>query len=169
MGPPVNDGTRQTSDAPDHQVATFEFESFTATWDNRRFAGNGSDKGENVGCYFYGTEGIFHMGWRDGWTFYPSRRGGEVLHEDARLHEPDHQNIKELWADFLGCIKTGKRPVCDIEIGHRSTNMSLLGMLSLKLGRCVRWDGEKEVIPGDPEANKLLKREYRAPWEYPAA
>jgi hypothetical protein len=57
--------------------------------------------------------------------------------------------------------------VCDIEIGHRSTTMSLLGMLSLKLGRSVQWDGEKQSIVGDPEANKLLRREYRAPWKYP--
>ena len=40
-------------------------------------------------------------------------------------------------------------------------------MLSLKLGRSVRWDGEKEVIVGDAEANKLLRRDYRAPWKYP--
>jgi hypothetical protein len=45
--------------------------------------------------------------------------------------------------------------------------MSLLGMLSLKLGRSVQWDGEKQTIVGDPEASKLLRREYRAPWKYP--
>jgi hypothetical protein len=45
--------------------------------------------------------------------------------------------------------------------------MALLGMLSLKLGRSVEWDGAKERIVGDPEANKLLQRAYRRPWEYP--
>ena len=30
------------------------------------------------------------------------------------------------------------------------------------------WDGEIETFPGDDEANKLLRRDYRAPWEYPA-
>jgi hypothetical protein len=80
---------------------------------------------------------------------------------------PDQQNIPELWADFVRCIKSGETPACDIEIGHRSTAASLLGMLSLKLGRSVRWDGQKEVILNDPEANKLLKREYRDPWKYP--
>jgi len=38
---------------------------------------------------------------------------------------------------------------------------------SLKLGRAITWDGEKEVIVGDAEANKLLRRPYRAPWKYP--
>ncbi|MBD0254695.1 MAG: gfo/Idh/MocA family oxidoreductase, partial [Cytophagales bacterium] len=54
-----------------------------------------------------------------------------------------------------------------IEVGHRSTAASLLGMLSYKLGRSVEWDGEKEIILNDPEANKLLSRAYRGEWEYP--
>ena len=85
------------------------------------------------------------------------------------MHQPDQQNIPELWADFLKCIKTRSRPVCDIEVGHRSTNMSLLGMLSYKIGRSIKWDGEREIIIGDPEANKLLRRKYRKPWVYPEA
>lgn len=152
--------------APDTQVATFEFDSFTATWEHRQYAANNAEN-HNIGCYFYGTKGTFHMGWQDGWNFYPIGRGQKVLHQDPTLHKPDDQNIRELWADFLSCVKSRKTPVCDIEIGHRSTNMSLLGMLSLELGRSVRWDGDKEQVLGDDEANSLLRRDYRSPWEYP--
>ncbi len=159
---------RDNTTAPDCQVATFEFESFTATWEHRQFAANNAEN-HNIGCYFYGTKGTFHMGWRDGWNFYPTNKGQKVLHQEPQLNEPDSQNIRELFADFLQSIKTGSRPACDIEIAHRSTNMSLLGMLSLKLGRSVEWDGEKEIIVGDDEANKLLRREYRDPWKYPEA
>jgi len=147
-------------------VVEFEFESFTAAWEHRTYAANNAEK-HNIGCYFYGTEGTLHIGWLDGMTFYPRNQNQPTVHVDPQLHEPDQQNIPELWADFVRSIETGQRPVCDIEIGHRSTNMSLLGMLSLKLGRSVAWDGEKEVIVGDDEANKLLRRDYRAPWKYP--
>ena len=157
---------RDNTDAPDTQVVQFKFESFTAEWEHRQYGGNNAEK-HNIGCYFYGTEGTLHLGWSDGWTFYPSGRGRAPVHVEPQLHKPDDQNIPELWADFLTCIRTGARPVCDIEIGHRSTSMSLLGMLSLKLGRSIQWDGRKQVITGDPEANKLLRREYRAPWTYP--
>ena len=158
-----NDGT----DAPDTQVAQFQFDSFTAVWEHRRYAANNAEK-HNLGCYFYGTKGTLHIGWLDGATFYPVSKGQKEVHVDPQLNEPDHQNIRELWADFLKSIELGRRPVCGIEIGHRSTNMSLLGMLSLKLGRSVRWDGEKEKILADPEANALLRREYRPPWKYPS-
>ncbi len=159
---------RDNTDAPDTQVASFEFESFTAVWEHRLYAGNESEK-TNIGCYFYGTEGTFHMGWLDGWTFYPSDPKKPTLHRDPQLHQPDEQNIRELWADFLESIETGRRPVCDIENGHRSTTMALLGMLSLKLGRSVEWDGRNEMIVGDAAANTLLSRAYRAPWHYPNA
>lgn len=157
---------RDNTDAPDTQIATFEFESFTATWEHRQYAHNRAEKA-NIGCYFYGTEGTFHMGWRDGWTFYPADSKKETIHVDAQLDEPDQQNIRGLWDDFVLAIEKGTTPVCDIETGHLSTNMSLLAMLSMKAGRSIDWDGERERIIDDEEANQLLRRPYRAPWEYP--
>jgi len=155
------------ADAPDTQVVHWEFDGFTAVWEHRRYAANNAEK-HPLGIYFYGTEGTLHIGWRnDGTTFYPTGRNKEPLNVPPQLHEPDSQNIPELWADFLQSIEAGKPSVCDVEIGHRSTSLSLLGMLSLKLGRSIAWDGEKEQCPGDPEANKLLRREYRKPWVYP--
>jgi len=165
-GKPVNGPEGQTSDAPDHQVAVYEFENFTVSWEHRQFAGNNAEKGETVGCYFYGTKGTFHMGWQRGWTFYPVG-GGQAVHQEPQLNNPDQQNIRELWADFLDAIANKRRPVCDIEIGHRSTTLALLGMLSMKLGRSVQWDPEKQTIIADDQANKLLARDYRTPWKYP--
>jgi predicted dehydrogenase len=166
-GPGVNLPDVQTTDAPEAQAATFEFETFTAVWEHRFFAGNLTEKGENVGCYFHGTEGTLHLGWLDGWKFYPVDRNQPVIEEPAKLHQPDNQNIKELWADFISAIEQNRLPVCDIESGHRSTTMSLLGMLSLKLGRSVQWDGQSEAIRGDAFANTLLRRDYRPGYDYP--
>ena len=157
----------QSTDAPDHQIAVFDFEGFSVSWEHRQFAANNAEKGENVGCYFYGTGGTFHQGWQKGWTFYPADGRRAPIHEDPKLNEPDQQNIKELWGDFMDAIRTGRRPVSDIEAIHYSTNMSLLGMLSMKIGRSINWDAEREVCVGDDEANKLLKREYRGEWKYP--
>lgn len=157
---------KDNTDAPDTQMAIFEFETFSLTWEHRLCA-SGANTEHNVGCYFYGTEGTLHLGWIDGWTFYPADKDKEIINFPATLHDPDKQNIRELWADFMQSIENNSRPVCDIEKGHLATNMSLLGMLSYKLGRSVAWDGEKEIILNDPEANKLLKRDYRGQWEYP--
>jgi predicted dehydrogenase len=165
-GPVVVNDREQTSDAPDHQVATFEFEQFTCVWEHRRFAGNGAEK-HKIGAYFYGTKGTLHIGWRDGWTFYPANGTTKIAHEDALLQEPDGHNLKLLWADFLDSITEKRTPTAGIEIAHRSSVLPLLGMLSWKLGRSIEWDGTKEQIVSDPDANRLLSRAYRGPWQYP--
>lgn len=155
------------ADAPDTQSVQWQFETFTCVWEHRTYAGKGGEK-HDIGVYFYGTKGVLHLGWSDGWTFYPVDSKEPTLHEDAKLHVPGGHNIPELWANFIDCVKTGRRPICDIEVGHRSTSMALLGMIAYKVGHTIEWDGEKEQIVGDAAANKLLRRTYRAPWKYPS-
>ena len=166
LGAPVLNEKEQTSDAPDSQVAVFEFEGFTATWEHRKFADNNAEK-HKIGAYFYGTKGTFHVGWRDGWTFYPTNAKEQIVHGDSQLQEPDGHNLKILWDDFLNAIDKGTKPACDIEIGHRSSVLPLLGMVSLKTGRSLQWDGAKEQIIGDEDASKLLSRPGRGPWVLP--
>lgn len=165
-GLPVLTDTEQTTDAPDHQVATYEFERFTCVWEHRRFAGNRADK-HGIGAFFHGTKGTLHIGWQDGWTFYPSNSNEPTIHEDSQLQQPDGHNLKLLWADFLGAIESGTKAVASIEIGHRSSVLPLLGMISWRTGRSLQWDGDKEQIIGDPEASRLMSRPYRGPWVYP--
>jgi len=166
LGPAVLNDQEQTSDAPDSQVAVFEFEGFTATWEHRKFADNNAEK-HKIGTYFYGTKGTLHVGWKDGWTFYPANSKEASVHGDSQLQEPDGHNLKLLWEDFLKAIDQGTKPAADIEIAHRSSVLPLLGMLSLKIGRSIQWDGEKEQIIGDAEASKLLARPYRGDWKFP--
>jgi len=153
---------------PDCQTTIFQFDQFNVTWEHRNFAGNAAEN-TNVGVYFYGTNGTLHLGWLDGWSYYKSgdANGKPEIHVEPKLNEPDQQNIFELWTDFIEAIETGRRPMCDIELGNRSTQMSLLGMMSLKLGRSVQWDREKQTPIGDDQAVALMKREYRSPWVYP--
>ena len=89
------------------------------------------------------------------------------IHEEAQLQEPDGHNLQLLWANFLEAIETGRPSVANIEVGHRASVLPLLGMISWRTGRSLRWDGDREEILGDPEASQLLSRPYRAPWVYP--
>ena len=166
-GDVVANDKEATTDAPDTQTATYEFESFTAVWEHRKYANNNNER-HQYGCYFYGTNGVFHMGWRDGWTFYPADQKKEIVHEDPRFDDVKNgHNLTPLWHDFIKAIETGTKPVAEIEASHRSSVLPMLGMLSYKLGRSIKWDGDKEQVINDPEANSQLIRPYRAPWKYP--
>jgi predicted dehydrogenase len=165
-GPAVNSDAGQTTDAPDNQIVAYAFEDLTLSWEHRQFGGDNALKHQPIGVHFYGTEGTLHLGWLDGWTFYPRDDKKPAVHKDAHFTgEKNSENIAELWRDFLEAIEQKRRPACDIEGGHQATTAALLGMLSMKLGRSVKWDGK--TIVGDEEAAALMKRPYRAPWEYP--
>ncbi len=167
LGPAVASAEEATTDAPDSQIAVYEFESFTAVWEHKKYSGNQAEK-HRIGAYFYGANGVFHMGWRDGWTYYPKDSKQPTVHEDPDFSDPkDGNNVRQLWADFMTAIDEKRQPVANLEAAHRSSVLPLLGMLSYRLGRSVRWDGDREQIVNDPEATRLMRRDYRAPWVYP--
>ena len=81
-----------------------------------------------------------------------------VIHgEGSSQHYPHVLN-------FLDCVRLRQTPHSDVATMHRSTSVGLLGVISVKLGRKLTWDAEREQFPDDPEANKLLNKEYRKPW-----
>jgi hypothetical protein len=85
--------------------------------------------------------------------------------KDIEIHvaEANRQHM----LDFLRAIGSRGKPVADIEQGHKSTTSCILANLSMKLGRSLTWDSEKQQVVGDEEANKLLRRPYRGPWVHP--
>jgi hypothetical protein len=66
--------------------------------------------------------------------------------------------------NFLDCVRSRRRPICDVEIGHRSVSLCHLGTIALRSGRRLRWGPERERFLGDDEANRMLSREMRPPW-----
>mgnify|MGYP005834223515 CR=1 FL=1 len=66
---------------------------------------------------------------------------------------------------FLDCVKSRQRPVADVEDGHEVSVACHLANLSMKLGRKLVWDARKEEVVNDREANALLERPYRKPWD----
>ncbi len=66
--------------------------------------------------------------------------------------------------NFLECVRTRKKTICDIDIAHRAVSAVLLGGLAKQLQRSVKWDPQSEQCPGDEEATRLLSIAKRAPW-----
>ena len=66
--------------------------------------------------------------------------------------------------NFLDCVVSREQPICDIETGHRSTSIAILGNLAYRTGNQVNWDGRNEKIAGNKAASKLLQPKYRKPW-----
>ncbi len=68
--------------------------------------------------------------------------------------------------DWLDAIKGGPRPSSNFEYAAKLTEITLLGVLSLRLGgRLLQWDAQNMQAKGLPEAEPLIKGTYRKGWE----
>jgi predicted dehydrogenase len=172
-------------ETPDTQDALFEYPGgFTAVWSHRE-ASVGAVSGR--GMQFFGTKGGLSID-RGGYEVTPDMHtvpqnqipkimghpvGGPTYRPDLKP-EPWTQPIKarasnELFSshvrNFIDCVKSRQAPLADVEDGHRTVTACHLANISLRLGRKIRWDAEKEQIVGDPEAASWLERPYRSPWD----
>ena len=66
--------------------------------------------------------------------------------------------------NFLDCVESRQPTITPVETAHHSAIPGHLGLIAMFTGRKIRWDNATETILGDPEASKLLTRDYRAPW-----
>lgn len=67
--------------------------------------------------------------------------------------------------NWFDCIRTGKRPAADIEIGFTVITLPIVGNIAYRLGRPVTYDYASERFVNDEEANRFLSLPYRAPWK----
>ena len=147
-------------DMPDTAGVLFECPGYVHTYEVRH--GNGKDPwgGMDHGLEFYGTTGAIWIN-RNGYTLFPEENRKNAKFVADRGQDEQHKR------NWLDCIRSRKRPNADIELGQLGCVPGFLGNIAYRVGRKIQWDGEKETIPGDPEADKLLGREYREPYVLP--
>ena len=162
----------------DTQSATFDYGDLQVVWTHRSW-GSAPDPKYPWGATFYGDKGTLKASVMS-YDFIPSGKG-ETIHKDVtyELEQfPEDKTEKDLekhvapairghMKDLLANIATRGRPVADIEQGCISSVSSILANLSMQLGRTLTWDATKGQVVGDDEANRLLRRPYRAPWVHP--
>ncbi len=67
--------------------------------------------------------------------------------------------------NFFECIRQRRRPISDVQSQHRSVSTCHLANISMRMGRPLKWDPQKEQFIGDDEANGWLHREQRKGYE----
>ncbi len=71
--------------------------------------------------------------------------------------------------DWLDCIRSRKRPIADVEVGHRSVSVCHLANITRAVGRPLQWDPVHEQFVNDKQANEYLNRPRREGFELPSA
>jgi predicted dehydrogenase len=180
---------KDNMETPDNQDVLIDYPGFTGICQYREASAGRAGLGMG-GVVFYGTRGMMSVG-RSGYEVFPDRKadpfgamanilGGHPVGGPQPVDEPRDQFWTEKEKDtsgngaqdyvehaknFLECIRSRRQPVADIESAHAVATTCHLANISLRVGRKITWDAQKEQIVGDREANEMLTRPYRQPWD----
>jgi predicted dehydrogenase len=176
-------------ETPDTQDAFFEYPGWTAAWSHRETSRGPAPTNP---LEFFGTKGSLAIS-RKGFLASPDAQidpetlvpqftgsshpaGGatrvrqigpprfrtDLVQDDSG---DEYDQFRRHVRNFLDCIKSRQEPVSDLESAHRVATACHLANLSLRLGRKLRWDPDREAVIGDADAEARLERPYRAPWD----
>lgn len=132
-----------------------------STTDDNPFGGITKPEGQRHGVKFIGSEG---------WVWVT--RGNIQVSNAELLETPLPSDAIRLprsddhMANLFESIRSRQPTICPPEVGHRSASLCHLGVLSVRLGRKLKWDPAGEHFVDDKEADGWLAREQRKPWTY---
>ncbi|MDX2415399.1 MAG: Gfo/Idh/MocA family oxidoreductase [Bacteroidales bacterium] len=138
---------------------------FTCVYENdiKMRVANQSKLKTGMGTCWYGSEGWLHVD-----------RGGVIKASNENiLKEKLGRDATPLYKstdhsmNFIDCVRSRKETITPVDIGHSSITAGLLGEIAIITGQKLKWDPEKEIFIDNEQANRLLKRPYREPWQFP--
>ncbi len=113
------------------------------------------------GATFIGTDGIIAVD-RGRISSVP----GDILDTDL----PEHQRLPRKSShidDWVDCMTTRARCICDVEVGARSAALCHLLNIAYDQRRPLHWDAANWSFLNDPAANALVERTRRQGFEIP--
>jgi predicted dehydrogenase len=127
------------------------------------YGGVAEPEGQRNGVRFEGN---------DGWIWV--NRGNLTASNKSLLDSPLPESAQRLYksddhmANFFECVRSRKLPIADVEAGHRAGTVCHLGVIALRTGLKLEWDGQGEKFVGQnaKEGNRYLAREMRKPYDY---
>ena len=118
-----------------------------------------SDK-EKSGVTFEGTEGSVWSSRGKHTASDPSILESVIGDDEIKLYKSDNH-----YRNFIDCVYSREQPVAPVEEAHRSITIAHLGNIAMTLNKDLEWDPGNEKVTNSENANRMLSRPMRAPWE----
>jgi predicted dehydrogenase len=118
------------------------------------------EDGAGVGNIFYGEKGYMVI---KGYDTYETYLGQERTPGQKGKDGGDH------FQNFINAVRAHDKTMlhAPVETAHLSSGLAHLGNISYRLGRQLTFNPKAEKFINDPEADKMLTRNYRAPYVVP--
>lgn len=112
------------------------------------------------GVTFEGTEGTLWANRGESGSDPEALIDSKIQDGEQRLYFSDNH-----FRNFIDCVLSRNETIAPAEIAHRSITLAHLGNIAMKLNTDIDWDPNKEMIINNEEAQKMLSRSKRAPWD----
>jgi len=149
----------------DTQNVLYEFDDFTMICEHNAGIQSGP-WGRNYGVAFLGTNGTL-IADRDNWEVIGEGWGDDKRMVDVPQQKSDKMSHVNHVRNFIQCVKTRKKPACDIEIARLAALYAHLGNIAYRTGDVIVWDDANRSFVNNPKADKLAMAHYRKPWSLP--
>ncbi|WP_236974260.1 Gfo/Idh/MocA family protein [Membranihabitans maritimus] len=118
------------------------------------------EDGAGVGNIFYGDKGYMVI---KGYETYETYLGREREPGKSGKEGGDH------YLNFIEAVRAHDKTLLHgpVETAHLSSGLAHLGNIAYKLGRVLTFDPSSERFVNDPDADKMLTRNYREPYVVP--
>ena len=116
-------------ETPDTLQVTYQYPGFVCVYENRECNGARLD-GHGYGICFHGSLGTMFLD-RAGFEIIPEKTSKGVNQCEPVAEKSSNNHNLAHSRNFLDCIKSRQLPICDIEIGHRSTSVAQLETLPI--------------------------------------
>ena len=113
----------------------------------------------NNAIHFVGTEGEIKVQRKKIETTPISLKDKVIGETEKHVYKSENH-----YKDFLDAIRNRSKPICDVEVGHRTASVCNIGNIAYRLNRSLKWDPKKEIFIDDKEANALLGRPMNKEW-----
>jgi predicted dehydrogenase len=159
---------KDDGDAYDNHEVLWQYPNLTMTWmssltNSYGFDLHGEPKPQRrLGIYFHGGNGTMYADYGM-FKIVPEGDKMKGLSAPSKSIPPSPGHERE----WLNCIVSRQQPSVSVFYHVRVDVPVVLSLLSLKLGRSIRFDPATEKIVGDPEAARLAVPKYRDPWKFP--
>jgi predicted dehydrogenase len=154
----LNDPT----ETPDTLEAVIDYPSLVFTFSFRPTPLPGFEHMGAIGCLFEGTEASVVANYENHEVWAKGKRVEDFARPDPSIPDsPGHLR------EFLDAIKARNlETTCNVRYGHRLTKVGLLSNIAFRTGRRIHWDDQRERIVDDGDANRMLKRKFRKPYNF---
>ncbi len=113
----------------------------------------------NNAIHFVGTEGEIKVQRKKIETTPISLKDKVIGETEKHVYKSENH-----YKDFLDAIRNRSKPICDVEVGHRTASVCNIGNIAYRLNRSLKWDPKKEIFIDDKEANAILGRPMNKEW-----